>query len=63
MKAQKMKFTEPNGIKINSHFVSKEPQRKFSQSCIIIQKKPRFPSKPSPTLKALMIHDDYAIYL
>ena len=24
---------------------------------------PRFPSKPGPTLKALLIHDDYAIYL
>jgi len=26
-------------------------------------KKPRFLSKPGPTLKAPMIHDDYAIYL
>jgi len=25
--------------------------------------KPRFPSKPGPTLKDLLIHDDYVIYL
>ena len=35
----------------------------YSQGMFEYPKKPRFPSKPSPTQKALMIHDDYSIYL
>ena len=35
----------------------------YSQGMFEYPKKPRFLSKPGPTLKAPMIHDDYAIYL
>ena len=35
----------------------------YSQGMFEYPEKQRFPSKPGPTLTALMIHDDYAIYL
>ena len=35
----------------------------YSQGIFVYPKKPRFLSKPDPTLKTLMIHDDYALYI
>jgi len=35
----------------------------YSQGMFEYPKKPRFPFKPGPTLKDLLIHDDYAHYL
>ena len=35
----------------------------YSQGMFEYPETPRFPSKPGPTLKDLLIHDDYANYL